>query len=111
MPEAPRAYFERLRSTHYDVINVIMVTEFVSLFCRHPRLLMLCRRSTVISWPGLLRIPFGQLRRNRGQVTEQTSGAVVRPSGKVHLGGRCTCGIGIGRADGRGAECPDAIYG
>jgi len=67
---------------------------------------MLCRRSTVISWPGLLRIPSVNSAETGVQVTEQarSRGSAQR---KVHLGGRCTCGIVIGRADvpGLSAQC------
>src|SRR5260370_34081935 len=65
----------------------------------------------ISSWPGLLRIPFGQFRRNRGQITEQASGAVVWSGGEVYLCGRCSCGIVISRADVPRAECPDPING
>src|SRR5260370_6694975 len=49
----------------------------------------------------LLVIPFGQLRRNRRQITKQPSRAVVRPGREVHL-----CG---GRGGGLPC-CPAAIF-
>ena len=103
------AMFDGLKPVVLALIFLSVQSSSLILL-RDFRLLILCLRSAAISWPGLLRIPFGQLCRDRGQITEQTSGAVVRSSGEVHLRGRCTCGIVIGRADVPGAECPDAIY-
>ena len=60
---------------------------------------------------GLLVIPFGQLRRNRGQITKQPSGAMVWSGGEVHLCGGCGCCIAVIRADISWTECPDAIDG
>jgi len=60
---------------------------------------------------GLLVIPFGQLRGDRCQVTEQASGGVVWSGGEVHLCGGCGWGIVINWADISRAKCPDAING
>ena len=65
----------------------------------------------MISWPGLLRIPFGQVHRNRRQITKQPSGAVVRSGGEVHLCSWRGCGIVVGGTDVSRAEGPDAING
>src|SRR6266404_695194 len=81
------------------------------ILLRDSHLLILCIRSAVISSARLLRISFGQLRRNRRQITEQTSGAVVWSRGEEYLCGRCSCGIAVSRADVPRAECPDAIDG
>jgi hypothetical protein len=52
----------------------------------------------------LLVIPFGQLRRNRRQITKQSAGAMIRSRCEVHLRGGGGCGIAVGRADISGAE-------
>src|SRR5258707_9952802 len=44
---------------------------------------------------GLLVIPFGQLRRNRSQITKQPSGAMVWSGGEVHLCGGGGGGISL----------------
>jgi hypothetical protein len=59
----------------------------------------------------LLVIPFGQLRRNRGQITKQPSRAMVWSRREVYLCGGRGGGIAVVRADIPGAECPDAING
>jgi len=59
----------------------------------------------------LLVIPFSQLRRNRGQITEQPSRAMVWSRREVYLCGGRGGGIAVVRADIPGAECPDAING
>src|SRR6266404_9598854 len=74
-------------------------------------LILLCLRSAAIIWPGLLGIPFGQLRGNRGQVAKQAPGAVVRSGGEVHLRGGRGGGIVVSGGEVSWAECPDAIDG
>jgi hypothetical protein len=59
----------------------------------------------------LLVISFGQLRRNRGQITKQPSRAMVWSRREVYLCGRRGGGIAVIRADISGAECPEAING
>src|SRR4029077_8568322 len=49
--------------------------------------------------------------RNRGQVTKQPSGTMIRPGGKVDLCGGCGCGVIIVGADIARTEGPDAIDG
>ena len=56
-------------------------------------------------------IPFGQLRRNRGQITQQPSGAMVWSRREVDLCGGRGGGIAVIRADISLAECPDSING
>jgi hypothetical protein len=60
--------------------------------------------SIVNQFGGLLVIPFGQLRRNRRQITKQSAGAMIRSRCEVHLRGGGGCGITVGRADISGAE-------
>jgi hypothetical protein len=59
----------------------------------------------------LLVIPFGQLRRNRGQITKQPSRATVWSRREIYLCGGRGGSIAVIRADISGAECPDAING
>src|SRR6266576_2071962 len=67
--------------------------------------------SAVTSDASLLRVPFGQLRRDGSQVTKQASGAMIRSGGEVHICRRRGCGIVITRTDIPRAEGPDAIDG
>src|SRR5258707_6509018 len=67
---------------------------------------------STVNHPGrLLVVPFGQLRRNRRQITKQSSRAMVLHGLEVHLCCRRGCGIAVGRAYISRAECPDAIDG
>src|SRR4029077_4119223 len=59
----------------------------------------------------LLRVSFGQLHRNRGQVTKQPSGTMIRSGGKVDLCSWCGSRIAVSRTNIPRAEGPDAIDG
>src|ERR1700722_14513303 len=85
--------------------------SFISYLAERFSSTYVCLSSVVMSWPELLRIPFGQLRRNRRQITEQTSRAVVWSGGKVNLCSRGSCSIVIGRGDVARTERPNAVDG